>query len=642
MVDALDLVNSAEFNPDLREPGLKDRLLSGVSGLLSSLQPGEAAVSVSEEEYDAARDRERAITILLGSIEVRRSGISYLIDMSVTTSDPTLSREIANSYADEYLTAQYEEKFQATQNANSWLNERVESLRDEVRAKEAAVATFREQAGLIDAQGSTLTEQQVSDVNAQLVMQRAALAEAEARLNAVQRQVRSGGGADSISEVLQSEVIRDLRSQQAEMARRESELSSRYGPRHPEMQTVARERADLDAAIAREIDRIVASLSNEVTVARERVRSLQGSLAGLRNRLSASYADTVRLQGLEREAEASRTLFQNMLNRFQETTAQESLTESDARIVAYAVAPFSPSAPNIPLNLALGLLVGLGLGASAVLLLEIFETRIFSSQDVEHRLGLPHIASVPQLKLGLVAGVLAGTRSPIQYVVKKPLSGFTESIRLIRSSIHFAADEEGSNVVAICSSLPGEGKTTTAICLGRVSAMAEANAVVVDCDLRRRFMSRELAPRAEHGWLETLNGGLSLDEVIRKDKRTSMDIVPLGGGELTTRDVFGSPGFKRMIEALRERYDLVVLDTPPVLVVAEAAEIARAADAVVLNVAWGKTRAGVARSALERLEMGRAKVVGAVLTGVDMKAQDRYGDEGYGSYYNSYRKYYAD
>ncbi|MCR9267848.1 MAG: GumC family protein, partial [Alphaproteobacteria bacterium] len=346
VVDRLGLVNYPEFNARLREPGFVDGIKGVLRGMVSALVPRSG--SADDDAEEAARDG--VVAALLEATSVRRAGLTYVINIVATSESPTLARDIANAYADQYIVSQLEAKYEATERANEWLNARVETLRDQVRAREAAVAQFRNEAGLLDAEGANITEQQITDVSAQLVLQRAQLAEADARLRNLRQQLDRGASADSISEVLRSDVIRDLRSQQAEISRRRGELSSRYGPRHPQILTVERELADVASQIDLEIQRIVNNLDNDVDVARERVRSLEASLASLRDELAENYSALVRLRELEREAEASRTLFESILARFQQTSEQQSLTESDARVVSMAAQPRQPSSPNVMLN----------------------------------------------------------------------------------------------------------------------------------------------------------------------------------------------------------------------------------------------------------------------------------------------------
>ena len=638
VVDRLGLTTYPEFNARLREPGFLDRAKGLLRGMVSALIPASPAAEADADE--AARDG--VVAALLEATSVRRAGLTYVINIVATSQSPALARDIANAYADQYIVSLLEAKYDATERANEWLNSRLEILREQVRAREAAVAQFRNEAGLLDAEGATLTEQQITDVSAQLVLQRAELAEADARLRNLRQQLDRGASADSISEVLRSDVIRDLRSQQAEISRRRGELSSRYGPRHPQILTVERELADVASQIELEIQRIVNNLDNDVDVARERVRSLEASLATLRDELAENYSALVRLRELEREAEASRTLFESILARFQQTSEQQSLTESDARIVSMAAQPRQPSSPNVVLNLALGLVFGGLVGIGLVVLLEVFDNGLHSGEEVEGRLGQAHIASIPRIQTGMFPGLSRKQVSPVRYIAEKPLSSFAESFRNIRSAIRLNAMDAPIKTVAVTSAVPGEGKTTVTACLGQIAALADSRVLVIDCDLRRRLLTLEVVPDAEIGLLQVLSGDASLSDAIRHVDSTGLDVLPLSASQFTPKDVFGSTAFAQLLANVRDQYDLVLLDTAPVLAVADTSAIVSQVDATICAVRWRKTPISLSRMALSALHAAKARMLGVVLNSVDLKAQARYGyGGGYYGYYQAYQKYYS-
>ena len=641
VVDRLDLVNVPEFNETLREPGGLGAVAQGLGGFVRALLPGQAGVNLTDEEAEQ-RIREQVVSALMEARSVRRAGLTYVIEIAATSQTPSLARDIANAYADAYLTSQLEAKFEATERANDWLNDRVETLREEVRAREEAVARFRDEAGLIDAEGATVAEQQVADLNSQLAIQRAELSEARARLDAVRSQIQRGVASDTIAEVLASEVIRELRRQQAEVARRQADLSGRYGPRHPEILTVQRELADINSQIEAEIDRIVASLENEVNVSAQRVRSLQNSLLEARGELSENNSAIVQLRALEREADASRALFESFLNRFRQTNETEGLTEADARVVAEASTPQNPSSPNVMLNLALGVVLAGVAGLGVVFVLEMLDSGIRTDTDIEKQFGLAHIASVPRLKVGLAERLGGKSIDPGQYVVEKPLSGFSESFRTIRSAIRISGIDTQNTIIAVTSALPGDGKTTTSLCLGRVSAMAGSRSLVVDCDLRRRLLTEALHPDTRSGLLEVLSGTATLDDVILKDEETGLDLLPVAETTFTPRDVFGSAAFETLLEQLRERYDQIILDTAPVLAVADTRAIVSKVDGVLMAVRWKKSAVSVVRKAVNEVRASKANILGVVLNNVDLEAQARYGYDKSGYYYRAYQKYYTD
>ena len=645
VVDKLDLINDPEFNATLSEPSGFAAWKGSIRAFLNHLKPDQAKAVPSDVDQDA-RIAEGVVRAVQNRLMVSSVGTTYVIEISFTSISPKKAAEISNTFADQYLVDQLEAKFEATSRANEWLNERLGVLREELKTAENAVEMYRAESGLLSAEGSSLTEQQISDLTAQLVIQRAERDEAEARLRSVQSQIERGASADTIGKVLSSSVITSLRSQQAEVTRRKAELSSRYGDKHPEMLKVQREEADLQSQIDQEIVRIVSSLESDVDVAAKRVSSLENSLAGMRGELMRNNSSLVRLRELERNAEASRTLYENFLSRFKETGEQETLNEADARIVSKAAVPGSKHSPKTTLNIALGFVLGCVFGAGAVFLLELLDRGLNTGAQIEAELGVPFIASAPLLHSGMLGTLKSLTgkyRSPQDYLVEKPLSSFTESYRTLRSALILSNVDKVPKVVSITSALPGDGKTVSAYCLGRLSAMSGAKTIVVDCDLRRRFLSKLVMDSGkEKGLLQHLAGECELDDTIVKDDKTDCDLLPLVKTNYTPSDIFGSKAFTALLEALKSRYDMVILDTAPILPVAETRTITHLSDVVVIVAKWRRTKKDAVKASIDILGDIGANLAGVMLTQVNQKARSRYGYGDYGYYYSSYRKYYVD
>ncbi len=635
---ALDLYSDPEFNGALREPegvgawigGLK----SGLSNLVTASMPDSMGTGASEEETEAAA----VVARLLDHLSVRRQGLTYVIGITVTSEEPAKAARIANAYAEEYLVDQLESKFEATERANDWLSERLATLREEVQAAEGAVEAYRAEAGLLNAEGSTLTERQIADLNAQAVLRRTELAEAQARLSTVRRQI-AAGAEQEVSEVLNSEVIRELRRQRADIVRQQAELLSRYGERHPEVINVRRQLADTDREIDQEANRIVASLESEVTIAQQRLNAVEGSASRLRGELVDNNQASVRLRELERNAEASRTLYESFLSRFRQTTEQESLQEADARIISVADVPASPSSPNLKLNALLGLVLAAMAGAGAIVVVEVFDRGLTTGNQVERLLGLSSLALIPMVpKKYRAQGRVA------DYVLDKPLSGYAEALRTLRAGLLFSRGREASKVVTITSALPGEGKTATAFALARVSAMLGSPTIVIDADIRRRILTHSGHLHPEAGLMEVLRGEASPEDVIVVEEQTGLHILPLSSKATGASDVFGRAEMRSLLRDLREKYDMVVIDTAPALPVAETRILSTLVDSVVLLARWRKTPRDVVQSALTNLRQVDAPIAGVALTQVDLAAESRYGyGHRYGkSYYQNYRKYYSD
>jgi len=420
---------------------------------------------------------------------------------------------------------------------------------------------------------------------------------------------------------------------------RVAEMSSRYGDRHPDMVRAQRELADIDQQIQAEIRRIVSNLEARVRVSQQRTASVESSLGGARGTLAANSAASVHLKELEGNAEAARNVYQSFLDRYKQTGAQEGVEQADARVVSHAVPPSHQSSPNVMLALALSVIVGAGAGLAAVVVAEIMDAGLATSEDVERKIGLASIASIPLMSS--VAEANERGIQPIDYVLRKPLSGFAEAFRSLRTSILYAVPGQQGKIVVLTSALPGEGKTTTSICLARVAAQAGSKVLLLDCDLRRRAVTRTLGLTPEKGLAEVLHGTAPLESAVLLDQTSGAYVLPLAHTASSTEDLFGLPAMDQLLARARGSFDLIILDTAPVLALADTRILAGKTDLVVLLARWRKTPARAIGASVRLLQQANAQIAGVALTQVDMNAQSKhgYGDAGY--YYDEYKKYYA-
>jgi len=632
VVTQLRLDRDPYFNPYLAAP--KSRF-SWLPWAKKAVAPSTAI-----SPLEAQRRRERIVDRVLSGLKVQRAGMTYLIAVSYTHDEPAEAAKLANAFADLYLTEQLEAKFDATAKANEWLDTRVAELRDQLQQAEGAVQQYKIANNLLSAEGATLTEQEISGLNQQLASARAAQAETDARLNIARSQLARGSNGEDVGESLNSPVVQQLRKQRAEQSAKVADLGGRYGDRHPDLLKAKRELADIDGQIQAEIRRIISSLEAQAQVARQRTGSMAGSVSVSKGTLAGNNRASIRLGELERKAESVRTLYESLLARFKQTTTNQGIEQPDARVVSQAKIPTSPSYPKPSLNMIVGLVAAVGAGLAAVVLAEILMAGLFTEDEVEHRLGLPYLGSVPLLS-SAIDGKLPRNTSPADYLLTKPLSGFAESFRKLRAAIMFSKVGETVKVVAVTSSLPGEGKTTTTFSLARTLATSGANVVVVDCDLRQSAINRFLAAPPTVGLIEVLNGVCTLDEALVTDQ-SGAKVLPLAKSANTPRDVLGSAAMSRLLTELRARFDVVLLDTAPLLAIADTRILAPKADAVVMLARWKSTPVKAITSALALLQGQGVFVAGVALTQVDLKAQGRYGYGDANYYYKSYRKYYAD
>lgn len=580
---------------------------------------------------------------LVRSTEVSRIGLTYILAIKFTSIDKTKAARIANEIANVYIVDQLEAKFEATRQANEWLANRLADLRTQVEISERAVEIYRSENGLQSSgkAGVTINQQQLSELNAQLILAKTSLAEKQAKYQRAKQILSSGGSIESVVDVLQSTTISNLRAKEAELARQQAELSSKYGERHPAIVNTQAQRRDVERQIGAEVRRIVGSIQNEAAIAETRVASLQDSLNELQGTSGANDQASVRLNELEREAQANRTVYESFLNRYKETSQQQDIQTADARVLSKASIPNSASFPRRGIAVGVALILSIVIGVVIALLLEQLDNGIRTGIDVERILGLTHFVSIPEIPKDRGSG---GRRlAPADYLLAKPLSAFSESLRSLRSALSLSNVDSPPKVILFTSALPNEGKTTTAVCFARASAQAGLRTILIDCDLRHPSVNKTLGHvNADQGLVDVLAGLASLEDVIIVDEQSQLHHIPIATGSSNPSDILGSVQMQNLIARLRQDYDFVILDSAPVLPVSDSRVLSRIVDKTVFVVLWNETPRDASINAVKSLQAASADIAGVVLTIVDTNKQARYGFGDGGYYYKRYSRYYAD
>lgn len=647
VMNELDLTTDPEFNPEIREESSSlFAYLDPRTWVASAIQiVSGPEVEIEDEEIQAERERNVVVGNLQDRMQVRRRGLTYAIEINFTSEDPRKAARIANAFADQYIVAQLEARFEATRRANNWLGDRLESLREQVRLAETAAATFATENNLISTGEATVNEQQISQINAQLVSARADLSAAQASYDRVRQIVEAGGDPEALNQVAESPTFSRLREQQASLRREEAELAGRYGDRHPDLINVRQEIRELDGQIESEMSRLVTALGNEVELARNRVRSLDRSLDAASQDQAVANQATVQLRELERTAESQRTLYETFLSRFNETREQEDLQTSDARIIAEATPPLGPSHPRPALNLALGGVLGLMGGFGLAFFVEWLDRGIRGRNDVERHLGLHQIAVVPLLKKSQIrkAGRKAG---PEDFLLAKPLSTYTEAFRSLKAAIALSNIDNRPKTILVTSALPNEGKSTVAFSLARHAASTGMRTLLIDADLRHpQLTEMHKKNKKEHkpGLVDILTGESQLGDVVYQDSVADLFFIFGGAKVANPADLLESNRMEEFIRGIRSEFDLVILDSAPVLPVVDSRVLAQLVDTTIFTVRWNDTSHDAAAEAVRQLRDFNANIAGVVLNMVDLDRQRAYGHSGGSAYYyGEYRKYYSE
>lgn len=583
---------------------------------------------------DADEQRE-VLDELQRNVSAQRAGESYALTIAYQAPQATMAAATANEFTRQFVNWELSAEQERNAEARTIVETRLAELRDQAQADTQALQQYRINHNLLSTSGASLTEQEISTYNQEVTTARAAAAEDLARLNTALAQLRSGSTGDDVGEALGSPVIASLRSQEALAAAAVADLSAKYGPNHPQLIRANSQLTEVQRRINDEIGRVVSNLRAEANVSAQRLASLNGSLSSARQKLSANNDAMVGLSELERAAEASQGIYETYLTRFKELIAAEGSEKPNARILTLAETPILPHSPNIPLNLALALVIGFGLGVLAAYIKEALFHGISTPDETDRDLGLPCLASIP-----LLSSIDGGKDHPATAIQEAPRSAFAESFRSLGASIDLATEGQ-AKVIAITSALPNEGKTVMSCCLASVLAAGGQRTMLIDCDLRRQGISRLLnMQEGQKGLIDVLNGTapIDLDQYVGDNV---FCVLPLSPSKEEPEHLLRGPEFVELLEKLKGHFDRIVLDLPPVLPIAATRILASRADVVVMATKWRATSRFAIRAALRRLPPEQVNVLGVALSGVDMSRRSFLNPHDPYFYYSQYKEYYA-
>jgi len=640
-VERLNLVNNPLYNPDLlpKKKGLLSTIFDPIRGALFG------AAAPSAETAGIAPDEKRrqlvqaTIDKFLHALTVTASDRSRVLTLQFVSPDPRVAALGANTTAEVYILDQLAAKGETTSRASDWLKQHVEELHERVIESEQKLEDYRRQSGIIDTGGETVYQSQLGRLNEELVLARTKLAESEARAQQIQDLVKSGN-LDTAAAVLDSKIIQSLTDQEAQVSRKLAELKTQLKDTHPEVKLTEHELADIKGKISSEVQKIAANLNNELAIARVRAANLGGQVADLQRKVGQQNEAEVTLRSLESEVKANKTIYETLNARLKETNIQQdaSMQQPDARIISRATVPSAPFYPRRDLMILAALVVSAALGMALALVVEYLDSGFRSLSQVESLTGMPTLALVPKLKD--VAGENARAH---QIAVERPNSSYGEAIRTIRTGLLLSHLDHPPRTVMVSSSVPGEGKSSVALSLACAAARSTQKAIIIDCDLRHSSLHNYLGCPNKIGLTDYLAGQASLEDVVEIDPHSGVHFITAGSRAPNPVDLLGSQEMKKLLTRLSSLYDLVVIDSPPLLPVSDAMVLARAVDKTIFLIRWEKTKRETALSGLKLLIEAGANVAGIALTQVDVRkhASYDYSDSGY-YYSSSYKNYYIE
>jgi polysaccharide biosynthesis transport protein len=644
VVEKLGLTKDPLINPELRPKNWlaraaregKEALTAGLESVMPWLHAGgdesRAARPPDSAEHEHSAEEvavARTADALLERLTVTAKGRSRVVNVAYEASDPRLAAMVANAVADAYIAEQLNAKVQASAQANQWLSQRVADIRDQLVATDREVQNRKAEAGISDGRQVGLVQEQISQLSEQLIAAHEDTVRAEARL----QQVREAGPSEGVSVLLDSPVIQRLREERVDVQVKIAQAREVYGERNPAVLQMRAELVDLDSALQGEIHKIANAVKGDVEAARDREAALSRNLDDLKAQAARIGATEVDILAQQRDADANRALFDRLLSRAKEAAVESGLQTADAEIVSRADVPDRPAFPNKPLFLAAAFFAALAAAGLLVFCVESLDQGFRDLDEAERELGVPALGFIPYLPR-------RGAPGPESYAVERPLSTYAEAIRSIHTSLILSDVDRAPKRILVTSSLPGEGKTSLSVALARLMAAAGKRVILIDCDLRRRNASQLLGAGEGPGLVDCLLGTIAAPDAVLSDPDSGADLLPAGSRASNPADLLGSEAMRRLLAALGTNYDLVIMDSAPVLAVSDTRSFCRLADKVIMIVRWQSTRKAAAAPALKLIAAAGGDVAGTLLTHADTKRLASYSPRGY--YARQVRAYLSD
>ncbi|MFB0612083.1 GumC family protein [Aurantiacibacter poecillastricola] len=562
--------------------------------------------SVSDEQWNAHK-LEGATSILQSSVEAEMSPDNWIIEIAYRSDDPAFAAEAANAYADAFATMELESSLESNEYAQEYLTEQIATTRARLQEAEQQANNYARANGIItqpvtgvedDLTSMTLTGANLADINSRVAAARAQRIEAEQRWRSIENLP-----AAQLAEAQNNSLLQGLISERTNKRTELDQLRQRLLDGHPEIVGVLQQIETLDSQINSTSANIKAAIRSDYTVARNREEALRAQLSSATGDTLEEQDRRVEYGVLEREAQALQNQLEALLARYNQLSTAGNVQSDTITLLDYATVPEAPYAPSLPQNLGLALVLGIAIAGGLAVLRETMDNRVRSLEGVEDRTGLRLLGHTPYL---------AG--DDMDFESSNKFGPLMEAYASIHATIDFLIPQDNA-VIQLTSSQAGEGKSTTSVILAELFAGVGRKTLLIDADFRRPSIPTILdIQKPKAGLLDVLLGRSPLHSAIIKGVHENLDIIPVVEKPANATEVIGSSQFKDFVDQCRREYSLVIIDSAPVLGLADAPLLSRVVDGTIFVMEANKVSFGQIRFALRRLQASGGKPIGGILT----------------------------
>lgn len=627
-VKTLNLTADPEFNPHIH-PSLLSRANQTVHALAQRWLPeawqpsSDTADTHVDPELQALND---TIAAVREHLDLSLIGLSRVIRISFKSHQPETASRVANTIAQLYVDAELGVGERATEKAHDWIDRRLAELRARADNAARAVEEYRISHDMTRGKDATILQQEITEVSSQLTIAQQKAAEASDELQDATRAAASHNLA-YLGSILNSLTVQKLREMEAQAAGRVAEMSQRYGPSSPVLGPATAQLAQIRGLLKAEEGRILQSIADKVKVARANEAGLSTRLAELKARVAQSERDTIPLRALQREADVDRDLYTSFLNRFRETDPSNNYAATNVRILSKAATPTSPYFPQLSYLLPLALVGSIGVSMVGVVTWENLRRGLVSMDQVAELLKLTPLGLIPFCRL--------------RGSVREQMI-FREAVSDLLGRVLSTEDGIVPRSILVTSAVPQEGKTTVARALAHEAMDQGRRVLLIDADLRLSSLSASTKVTHDvRGLAEVLRGEVTLDQAIHNGRVGQVPLLPAGNCVGSPSHILESPMLPALLRHLEQEYDLVVIDSPPVLIAGDAWRLARCANTTLLLARWKSTPVEQVALAIRRLGVAPAKLAGLALSMVNTNENSTYLHSDAVLFSSSLQRYYA-